>query len=541
MNNPFCAVPALVVAEVSTTNAHMNHKPTSLLLALLSLSLQAAFGASVDTSFTYQGRLNDGSDAATGLYDLAFSLWSAPTGGAQVGHTSNATVGVTNGLFTALVDFGAGVLDGTDRWLEVGVRTNGSGSFVILVPRQALAATPYAQYAQYAPSAGSAALASAVTTDVWTNAMARMSGQAGTNITLYSSALVDPVLPSFAYMTNGAGQTNWLPVGTLTYQNLGGTSSDGGLMDTNYTGLVMSNGPYYGKLEFIGVGGYDAGLWFWPGHGNCCYDAHDPRAYNAPELLIHSAGPICFDWGRGSFWRGLQIGVNGSDYNAYVWLNSDSLGAQALPWNSNLASTVPVLASPEYWNGTIATRAKDGGPITAMPGWQFLPRDTNGNCEFIIWDYFDTAVYGDYTTARFTWDCKARARFLLGAGGGLDLRGKVVLERTTLAPGTAAVALDFNSSQCVDITPTAASVSFYTTNTSGTITGASTNYEQRVFILRGGGGGFSATWPAGWSWFSAAPTNVNAGTLLRLLLESVGPGETNVLATAAAAVSHNSP
>jgi hypothetical protein len=85
--------------------------------------------------------------------------------------------------------------------------------------------------------------------------MARMSGQSGTNVTLYSSTLADPVLPSFAYMTNGAGQTNWFSVGTLTYENLGGMTHNGGLMDNNYTGLVMSNGPYYGKLEFIGVGG----------------------------------------------------------------------------------------------------------------------------------------------------------------------------------------------------------------------------------------------------------------------------------------------
>jgi len=116
-----------------------------------------------------------------------------------------------------------------------------------------------------------------------------------------------------------------------------------------------------------------------------------------------------------------------------------------------------------------------------MPGWQFLPRDTNGNCEFIIGDYFDTAVYGEYTTAGFTRDCKARARFLLGTGGGLDLRGKLVLERTTIARGTATVALDFDSSQCIDIAPTATAVSFFTTNTSGTITGAGTRYEQRVF------------------------------------------------------------
>jgi hypothetical protein len=130
----------------------MNHKSTSLLLALLALPFQPAFGASVGTGFTYQGRLSNGTNAASGLYDLTFGVWSASTGATQVGNTlTNAAVGVTNGLFTATLDFGSAVFDGSARWLEVGVRADGSASFLTLSPRQALAATPYAQYA---PGAG---------------------------------------------------------------------------------------------------------------------------------------------------------------------------------------------------------------------------------------------------------------------------------------------------------------------------------------------------------------------------------------------------
>jgi type VI secretion system secreted protein VgrG len=144
----------------------MNNKSTSLLLALFAFSFQPAFGASVGTSFTYQGRLTSGTNAPSGLYDMTFSIWSASTGATQVVNTlTNPAVGVTNGLFTATLDFGSAVFDGSARWLEVGVRTNGSGTFLTLSPRQALAATPYAQYA---PGAGvaSAVVAGGVTTSM---------------------------------------------------------------------------------------------------------------------------------------------------------------------------------------------------------------------------------------------------------------------------------------------------------------------------------------------------------------------------------------
>src|SRR5262249_3531346 len=50
-----------------------------------------------------------------------------------------------NGVFSVTLDFGAGVFPGPARWLEIAVRTNGStGPYNVLIPRQALTATPYA-------------------------------------------------------------------------------------------------------------------------------------------------------------------------------------------------------------------------------------------------------------------------------------------------------------------------------------------------------------------------------------------------------------
>jgi hypothetical protein len=63
-------------------------------------------------------------------------------------------VGVTNGLFTVLVDFGAGVFTGNSNWLSIGVRTNGGGAFTPLTPREQVTPAPYAIFAESASAAG---------------------------------------------------------------------------------------------------------------------------------------------------------------------------------------------------------------------------------------------------------------------------------------------------------------------------------------------------------------------------------------------------
>jgi alpha-galactosidase len=117
------------------------------LLALLPSLLQAQTSA-----FTYQGRLLDGGQAANGSYDLRFKLTDALSGGNQAGATlTNAPVQVNGGLFLVSLDFGSVVFDGSLRWLEIGVRTNGStGAYTVLGPRQAIGAAPYATFASTA-------------------------------------------------------------------------------------------------------------------------------------------------------------------------------------------------------------------------------------------------------------------------------------------------------------------------------------------------------------------------------------------------------
>ena len=112
--------------------------------------------APVSTSFTYQGRLNDGGNPANGSYDFEFKLYSAADGGYKVGSTvSKGDVAVSDGLFTVELDFGSDRFTGDARWLEIDVRPGSStGAYTTLTPRQALTATPYAIYALGAPWSG---------------------------------------------------------------------------------------------------------------------------------------------------------------------------------------------------------------------------------------------------------------------------------------------------------------------------------------------------------------------------------------------------
>ena len=121
-------------------------------LALLStLNFQLSTARAQGTAFTYQGRLNSGTNPATGIYDLRFTVYDAVSGGSVAGSAlTNAATPVTNGLFTVMLDFGSGVFTGSARWLDIGVRTNGGGGFTTLSPRQKLTPTPYAVMANTA-------------------------------------------------------------------------------------------------------------------------------------------------------------------------------------------------------------------------------------------------------------------------------------------------------------------------------------------------------------------------------------------------------
>jgi len=114
----------------------------ALLLAALSMLGGVATQEARAAEITYQGQLRNAGDAYTGFADLEFRLYDQLSGGVQVGSTvSRPGWPLEDGLFQVELDFGAGVFDGTDRYIEV--RVDGTP----LLPRQPLNAVPVAAFA----------------------------------------------------------------------------------------------------------------------------------------------------------------------------------------------------------------------------------------------------------------------------------------------------------------------------------------------------------------------------------------------------------
>ena len=114
----------------------------AIVLMAASVTSQAA---PIGTKFTYQGRLVFQGQPATGNYDFNFSVFSQATEGVQHGPTLNQVIGVDNGLFTTMLDFGNVFTDGQERWLEIEVKAVADGGpHTTLAPRQELTVVPYA-------------------------------------------------------------------------------------------------------------------------------------------------------------------------------------------------------------------------------------------------------------------------------------------------------------------------------------------------------------------------------------------------------------
>ncbi len=178
------------------------------------------------TAFTYQGLLNAGGTPADGVYDFRLLIYDAASGGTQIaGPLTNSAATVSNGLFVLTLDFGAGVFTGPDRWLHIGVRSNGVGAFTALSPRQQLTPAPYAILAGNVVSNGLAAGVYGAAVN-FNNAANSFSGDGSGLTGLNASQLKGGTVPAAAlgnaWTTSGNGGTtpgaNF--IGTLDNQPL---------------------------------------------------------------------------------------------------------------------------------------------------------------------------------------------------------------------------------------------------------------------------------------------------------------------------------
>jgi len=208
------------------------------------------------TAFSYQGKLNDGANPATGLYDVRFAVCDALTNGNVIaGPLTNTATGITNGLFSTVLDFGAGVFTGPARWLQLDVRTNGTGAFTPLAPRELLLAVPYAVMANSASNLLGTLPATQLSGSV---PLAQLPASVLTNnqggLTL-----------SGTFTGNGAGLTNLQSSGGINWQNVTSTSQQAqpntGYLANNaaQVTITLPNSPNLGDI--VRVSGVGAGGW----------------------------------------------------------------------------------------------------------------------------------------------------------------------------------------------------------------------------------------------------------------------------------------
>ena len=238
--------------------------------AILALA-SSTFAQPLSTAFTYQAELDTAGAAATGLYDFRFTLYDAEAGGTQLGpQLCSDNISVTNGHFTAQLDFGA-QFAGQQRFLEVWVRQDtgltcaNSIGYTTLSPRQNLTASPNAVFALNAATAASAASSTNASQfngqapSFYTNAANLSSGSipsarlAGS----YSSTL-NLTNASNTFAGSGAALSNLnassISTGTLNPILfpipffLGGTDATGIVNSTNFATSGLAAG-FYGKSE----------------------------------------------------------------------------------------------------------------------------------------------------------------------------------------------------------------------------------------------------------------------------------------------------
>ncbi len=113
----------------------------SVLLVTVSVHAEA-----IGTSFTYQGDVREGGTPVSGDCDFEFTLWDAAAGGMQIGPTLTPTVTVTDGVFTADLDFGVDRFQGSPRFLGIQICCPSACApgYTPLNPRIELKPAPYA-------------------------------------------------------------------------------------------------------------------------------------------------------------------------------------------------------------------------------------------------------------------------------------------------------------------------------------------------------------------------------------------------------------
>jgi hypothetical protein len=216
-------------------------------------------------TFTYQGKLTDGTNAANGTYEMQFSVHTAASGGTQIGSTiTNNAVSVVNGVFTVNLNFSPAepFSNGADRFLEIAVRkASDPPGFTTLSPRQQITSSPYSIRTLSASTSDSLSSACVGCVDD-----AKISSVAGAKVTGFVANAIDAVSVTSVVPISKGGTgsatknfvdltTDQLITGVKTFTGLDwGTSRPSGLFGQPVT-TVLSTGSLSPGATFAVIPG----------------------------------------------------------------------------------------------------------------------------------------------------------------------------------------------------------------------------------------------------------------------------------------------
>ena len=358
------------------------------------------------TAFTYQGQLNSSNAPATGSYDFRFQIYNANNSVVAVPLT-NAPVGVTNGLFTVTLDFGAGVFDGSTRSLEIGVRSFiasnniniNTNAYTVLSPRQTLTSVPYAIQAINASNAVALTaplqatnLAGTIPNSLLSSNVAVLTNNVvfSGNVTAASftgngnGLLGVPGTSLVGIITgNGSGLTN------LSATNLSGTIPDARLSTNvalqNNTNLYFAGSVTASNFTGAGHGLTNVpGAFFWvtnavtnyqilPNMGYIATNNTAPVIFTLPPLPI--AGDVYKIAGLGA--GGWIIAQNtnqtilAGNLSGSIGHNWQASGPGTANWSSVAASASGTIIAATINNGNIYVSTNSGVTWTARASGQY--------------------------------------------------------------------------------------------------------------------------------------------------------------------------
>lgn len=306
------------------------------------------------TEFTYQGKLNVSGSAASTPHDFEFRLCSSDTGDCTLtpanggvlidSDNTHSNVTVTGGIFSVKLNFTAtNAFDGSNRWLDIRVKPNGSPNpYQLLSPRQPLTSAPYAVKAKNADTA--------------TNSSQLGGVAANQYVVTTDPRMTDARQPL-------AGSANYIQNSTSLQSSSNFNVSGNGTAGGTLSGNVVNAGTQYniGGLRVLSVAGSNnmfAGL----GAGTNTTGS-DNSFFGTTAGLSNTTGSF-----NSFFGEGASAGATGS-YNTAIGYasivngaglaNATAIGSRAIVSQNNSL----VLGSINGFNGCSAATSCDSANV----------------------------------------------------------------------------------------------------------------------------------------------------------------------------------